>query len=75
MFTEQSSSNPSPVFETEWRVEVNIPWGKLGTVMDWCRVNCTSKWSLVPCWGSRIEVYKFIFVDEKDATAFTMKWM
>lgn len=53
---------------------LNLPWGKLQYVIEWCTDNCQSDWhfSVVNNAGKESGTYKFMFDSEKDYITFML---
>lgn len=61
-----------------FRVYIEVPFGKLGSLLDWCERNCTADWNYTEGgkehWENETMFYgyQFLFESEKDYVAFTM---
>lgn len=64
---------------------VNVEFGKLSTVMDWCRQNCTGNWYIANYNAESVNVserrmtqfenwYSFDFDNEYDFITFNLKF-
>jgi hypothetical protein len=56
----------------EYKAEVNIRYGQLEEMINWCRTNCLGMWgySVVADAGEEPGVYSFQFESEKDYVTF-----
>lgn len=57
------------------KVEVQLHWGELSPILNWCRRNCSSEWAyeqVSPAGETIAGDYKFYFISEKDLIAFTI---
>lgn len=63
-------------------VSIDINFGQLKTVMEWCRSNCHGNWSLSDLYGSQYAhpahttctTWVFSFEDERDQILFGLRW-
>jgi hypothetical protein len=69
------------VYDDVFIAHVNIPFGELQTMIDWCDRNCVGEWGYKDVYEVHevstniwkpINLYQFHFLDEKDYFAFTM---
>lgn len=64
---------------TAYKTTVNLPYGTLKNVMEWCEKNCIADWKFDPVETSDFSKslsfanqYKFYFESERDYVAFIM---
>lgn len=61
-----------------FKVYIEVPFGKLGALLDWCERNCNADWSYTEDGKEHWEGdtlfygYQFLFESEKDYVAFTV---
>jgi hypothetical protein len=66
------------VYDDVFIAHVNIPFGELQTMIDWCDRNCVGEWRYMDVYEvynndwKTTNFYEFHFFDEKDYFAFTM---
>jgi hypothetical protein len=52
---------------------IAIPYGQLGNVIDWCKVNCTHEWKYdYSPHDANVPDYVFYFESERDYVAFLL---
>lgn len=67
---------------TQTRVNINVKFGSLKHVMNWCKENCSGDWTITNYtpdlfsgdYNLNDDVYEFTFENEHDVLAFTLKW-
>lgn len=63
-------------------VSVNVKFGSLKYVMNWCEENCRGNWSITNYTPDLFsgdhnivdDVYEFIFDDDHDVISFSLRW-
>lgn len=67
-------------FKNSLQCELEVRFGNLDQIMEWCRDNCLHDWSVKEVMLS-VDIkekfslwYEFSFQDEKDYIAFTIKF-
>lgn len=63
---------------TAYSTTIDLPYGELKRVMEWCKSNCVADWKFSPGGDARHiaethnrnEEYKFYFESERDYVAF-----
>lgn len=55
-----------------YKTDLNIPWGKLSDIIEWCSDNCHSDWNFSVIEPGEIGKYRFRFEDEKDYMLFLL---
>lgn len=71
-------SNTTKMFD----VNIEVEFGKLTVLMDWCKSNCNNEWYITDDLGTNsyltrvdgINIYRFQFKDECDVIAFSLKF-
>jgi hypothetical protein len=60
--------------DTKFETTINIPYGKLKDIVDWCSNNCEGEWgyTVVDSAGYIPGNYKFKFKEEKDFFTFLL---
>lgn len=59
---------------------IDVEFGKLSSIMEWCRTNCRSEWRVNDHASTFLllldftQTYEFEFIDEKDYIAFMLKF-
>jgi len=57
----------------EWfSTKVNIPYGNLGPLIDWCKRNCNSEWHFTESTDVKQGAWQFYFKEEKDYINFVV---
>lgn len=67
---------------TENKSDIQIEFGRLNTVMDWCREHCGGSWSITDCsdvfyqstYSNFVNNYQFKFSDSRDLVTFNLKF-
>ena len=71
---------------TPYRININVEFGQLETIMNWCRDNCYGKWSLPEILEEKFAIvyknsnegvenhYCFEFESETDYLLFNLKF-
>lgn len=60
---------------TAYKTYIQLPYGELGEVVEWCRKNCIDEWKFhehhntMDSWSPE---YTFYFENERDLVAFTL---
>ena len=54
---------------TAYKTNIQLEYGKLKAIIDWCADNCTDEWKFDETDGSS---YDFYFESERDYVAFIM---
>jgi hypothetical protein len=59
---------------TRYKTEIDIKFGQLAPIMDWCQTQCTQNWGykIVDSAGFHPGKYEFYFEDEKDYVNFIL---
>ena len=47
-------------------VDIFIPFGKLGSMLDWCKTNCSGDWKF----SEESDFYTFYFENPQDCVTF-----
>lgn len=57
----------------EWyHTKVDIPYGRLGPIIDWCKRNCNSEWHFTESADVEQGAWQFYFKEEKDYINFVV---
>ena len=61
------------LLNTQNKVKINLEYGQLKPIIDWCERNCTGDWRYTedPN-GEMYSAWIFLFESERDYVAFTM---
>lgn len=61
----------------EHTIQITIPFGELGIMLDWCKSNIQHDWHLanLDIGGEQAGHYIVSFTDENDYNFFAMKWL
>jgi|LakMenE18May11ns_1017448.scaffolds.fasta_scaffold9051103_2 hypothetical protein len=60
---------------TAFKSKIGLPYGKLQSILEWCKRNCTHEWKFeedgntMDTWEPK---YTFYFESERDYVAFTL---
>ena len=69
-----------------YKIEVNLEFGTLSSVMNWCRNQCEGSWHISDFhstdqaldyegrWGKFSNCYQFIFDNERDYITFALRF-
>lgn len=60
---------------TAFKTDIQLPYGKLGEVIDWCRKNCVGEWKFHEHYNTvniKNPEYTFYFENERDLITFTL---
>ena len=57
-----------------YNAKLDIPYGQLATIIQWCEDNCQSDWkyNVIDYGGKDPGSYEFLFNDEKDYVKFLL---
>jgi hypothetical protein len=59
--------------DTKYLVKINLNFGALQPVVNWCERNCTGKWYYTEDYnGEMYYSWIFVFDEERDYVAFTL---
>jgi hypothetical protein len=56
---------------------LEVEYGDLGKVMEWCRQNCSGDWAITDISFENylgVGIYEFQFTDEQDVLMFELRW-
>lgn len=59
------------------KTKVELGYGRLRTVMEWCRENCAYDWHISDVsfdLRRNVSTYEFSFSGEQDAMMFELRW-
>lgn len=57
---------------TAYRANVEVPYGKLQQIVDWCERNCSDDWRYMEDIHNQWGGFEFFFNSEKDYVAFLL---
>lgn len=57
---------------TTLKANIEIPYGQLQSILNWCKQNCTSNWKFAEDNNSQFGGYEFFFESERDYVAFVL---
>lgn len=60
------------MYITAYQTDVDIKYGQLSNMLDWCTDNCTDEWgyTVIDSAGEQPGIYSFKFMSEKDYVTF-----
>lgn len=57
---------------TAFKANIDVPYGELQPIVDWCERNCSSEWFFMEDANNQWGGYEFVFESDRDFVAFLL---